>query len=465
MSDSSPLYDDVVTTAFSHFVANADYDSLPKEAVEQLGWFVLDAVANVIAGAQTRIAHDQSELLATWVSSGDVRPLGTRATTILPFGVYLNASAANQLDFDDTYATFAHPGATTIGPAFALACATPTSGKELLAAIAVGYEVQVRIMSAGMPSPERRRTIAGFGTWQGLGSAAVAAKMMRLSADRVRHAFGLAAFNAPLPSFPKLGLADERPGTSVKNNYGWSAMGGVLGTIMAARGARGNAQIFDGPSGFWVMAGSDRFDESVALDGLGERYLFPATSTKPYAACRWSHSSLDVAADLREQLAPGETVESIEVDGFGELVRCLSWVRPVDMVDAQFSLPHLVALELLGKSCRHGLDDADLADPQVHRLADRMTLRHDSSLDAGFNAGRLPVRMTLRTSSGRLLSADRPDAWGTAAYPFSRENSWSKYLDLVSPVIGADRAIQLGEKLLGLDRIQDVTELIDIARP
>jgi 2-methylcitrate dehydratase PrpD len=456
--------DDRITSAFTDFVAGLDDTALAGAPDDALRWFVLDGVANVVAGSRTRIAQDQAELFRTWCDAGPVRLMGSTETTNLPFGVYLAASSANQLDFDDTYATFAHPGATTIGPAFALASERPVTGRALLTAIAIGYEVQVRIMSAGLPTPERRKQISGFAVWQGLGTAAVAARLRGLDADRVRHALGLAAFNAPVPNFPKLGLGDERPGASVKNNYGWAAMGGLLGVLMAERGARGNAKVLDGPSGFWAMAGSDRFDEEAAIDGLGTRFLFPDTSPKPYAACRWAHPAIDAARALRPEVGD-DAIDAIEVRGFGEMVRCLAWARPVDMVDAQFSVPHLVALELLGRSARDGLRDDDLDDPAVRDLADRVVLRHAPEMDAGFHAGRLPAAMTVRLASGRRVEVARDDASPTPDQPYTHDDAWRKFLALTEPVLGRDRAERLGEAVLTLDAAPDAAAVVDLARP
>lgn len=450
------------TAALSNFVSGTRFSSLPSEVVESLTWFMLDGVANVLAGSRTAIARHHLRFLRPYFSGGDAPVLGTDERATLPFAAYLAATAANQLDFDDTYVTFAHPGATATGPALVIGSTVRSSGADVLAAVAVGYETQVRVMSAGLPTPDRRRIISGFGTWQGLGTAAVAGSLLGLDADRMRHAFSLAAFNAPVPNFPKLGLGTERPGASVKNNYGWSAMGGVLGTLMARDGFRGNERIFDGPSGFATMAGSDRWDAASVLEGLGTDWRFTTTSPKPYAACRWAHSALDGAGQIVVRLEPGETAESVVVRGFGNMVTYLAFANPVDLVDAQFSLPYLVSLELLGRSTRHGISDADLADPAVMALAQRVQLEHDPAKDAPFDAGRMEADVIVRTSAGRELVASVDDAWSTALHPYSRDDSWRKFVGLVSPVLGESAALELGERILNLPAEADITTITDL---
>jgi len=148
------------------------------------------------------------------------------------------------------------------------------------------------------------------------------------------------------------------------------------------------------------MAGSDQFDAGGAVAGLGQSYRFTQTSFKPYACCRWAHSTLDAIREVIAGLRPGEQINDVEVRSFGDLVHCLSWAKPEDLVDAQFSLPFLVALELADRSCRRGFDETAITDPDVLRRAQDVRLVHDPSADEAFYAGHLPTRVIATTDQG-----------------------------------------------------------------
>jgi 2-methylcitrate dehydratase PrpD len=453
-----------VTDSMAKFIAGLDPRSLPTAILDSAKWLLLDGVANTIAGADNAIARAQLDLFTSWGGAPQATVLGTGERIPAPHAAYLNASLANLLDFDDTYKTFCHPGATSIAPTLAVGELRHASGWEALAALIAGYEVQLRVMEAGLPTPERRRQIWGFSVWQTLGATAAAARLLRLDEATAVNALSLGAFNAPVPNIPKLGLGAERPGAWTKNNYGWAAMGGVLGALLAETGFRGNGAILDGPSGFWAMAGSDRFDAGVALDGLGEEFRFVHTSFKPYASCRWSHSSIDAAAEIATRLEPGEAVLDLEIRAPADIADSLGWAEPTDLVDAQFSIPHVVALELLGRSTRFGMSDANFMDADVVRLARSVSLHHDTSMDADFYAGHMPVRVTATTSTGRQIVAARLDASGSQESPVGHEAIWAKWQALVGDRLGADVAEELGSRLLALESEPDVASVVALVR-
>lgn len=84
--------------------------------------------------------------------------------------------------------------------------------------------------------------------------------------------------------------------------YGWS-----YGAVLTQKGFVGNRFILDGEKGFWVMAGSDRCDFGKMTEALGENYLINNNSFKPYASCRWTHSTIDACLKIvdKHPIDPG----------------------------------------------------------------------------------------------------------------------------------------------------------------
>lgn len=457
------------TGEIAQFVSTTQFKDLPASTVQHLKRLLLDGIANAVAGLNTPASTIQHDLLTESSPDHSSRILGSNDPASLLTATYLNAASANALDFDDTYKTFLHPGATAIAPALAIGEKLHAHGRDILTAVAVGYEVPIRLAEASFPSPQRLSQVWGFAPWQTLGAASAAAHLLGLDIESTRHAIGAAAFNAPLPSLRKEGLEPEdRPLSWIKNNYGWAAMGGVLGALMAERGMRSSRTVLNGERGFWVMAGSDRFDAELLTAGLGTEYRLDLTQLKPYAACRWTHSALDGLRQLGAQAAlpHHENIDHIDVYTFGELARNFTHVTPEDIVDAQFSLPYLLGLELLGRSPSRGLHETDLRAPDVRDMATRITVKHDPTMDEPFHSGRIPARLVCHPRQGNPVEVALANThWGTAEDPFTDADLLAKTSALLERSWSSASARTLIDGIMHLEEVSDISAILPHPHP
>lgn len=453
-----------VTSALSEWVATLPAEAIPSEVRAAARWLILDHLACAIGGASLTPARIMLDLAREQGGAPQATVYATGERTSVLQATYLNCALSNLLDFDDTYSAYAHPGGTAISPAIAAAEYAGKSGAEVVTAVVLAYEVMMRIIIAAMPSPERYRQVAGLSVWQTLGAVVAAGRVLGLEEETMRHAFGLGGFNAPVPNMRKLGLEpEERPFSWTKNNYGWAAQGGLLGVLLAARGFQGSRWLLDGDRGFWVMAGSDRWDPDAVLAGLGESWLLPNTGFKPYAACRWTHTALDAVRRLRAEwpdVRPDQ-LRRIRLRTFYEVARQLSTPDPVDIIDAQFAVRHLMALEMLGRSAREGLREADLTDPEVVELRRRIEVEEDEELTAAyFGARQIPAVLEVETAEGQSLTFRVDDPWGNPANPFSEDDILNKYRSLTVPVIGQEASARLEQGILALDDVASLREIL-----
>jgi 2-methylcitrate dehydratase PrpD len=453
-----------VTGEIARFVSETRFEDLDPDTVERLKRLILDGVANAVAGLHTAASRIQSGILSDLGSEQVARILGSGERASLLTAAYVNAASSNALDFDDTYKTFLHPGATAVAPTLAVAEKLSAHGRDIIAAVAVGYEVPIRVAEAAFPSPERLRQVWGFAPWQSLGAAAATANLLRLDTETTRHALGGAAFNAPVPSVRKIGLEPEdRPLAWTKNNYGWAAMGGVLGALLAQNGFRSSRTVLDGDHGFWMMAGSDRYDTELLTAGLGTAFRLRATRIKPYASCRWTHSALDCVRQMRRRgdLPPLPDIERVEVHAFRELASNFTNPAPEDIVDAQFSLPYLLALEFADRSPARGLSESDLTDPAILDAAARIAVRHDEEMDAPFHSGHMPSRLVCHHRAGGVVEVTVTDPeWGGAEDPFTDDDLLAKCTALLEPSWGPAATSKLIDGILRLDQVTDLAAIL-----
>lgn len=181
-----------------------------------------------------------------------------------------------------------HPGASIIPAALAIGEWKNASGKDVINAIFIGYDVGNRIGKAIQPSYERLQKVWGVGTWQTFSAVVAAGKVLGFDLHHLLNAFGVAGATAPLPNTQKWGWdLEERPIHWVKEPIGWPSWTGTTAAVLASYGFVGNKYILDGDNGFWIMAGSDQCNFDEMTRGLGSQYEVHNLAIKPYSSCRW----------------------------------------------------------------------------------------------------------------------------------------------------------------------------------
>ncbi len=460
---------DSPTRALCEYIVSSKFEDIPEDVLEGAKNCILDSIGCVIGAATLQPGRIVVDLFTQLGGYPESSILATGKKLPCMHAAYVNSYLANLLDFDDTTsAPPAHPGATIVPPSLAVAEKRGASGKELITAVVTAYEAQARVGQAIDPSLERKDKAWGFGTHQVFGAATVSSKLLNFNVDQTASTLGLAGVSAPVPSSLKWGLElEERPISWAKNNYGWVSMGGILAAFLVEKGFVGNKYILDGERGFWAMASSDRCDFKRITSNLGTEFLISKTGFKPYGCCRLTHSSLDgVARIVRHYGLDTRSIRSIKVKSHHKVVEWCSIADPTSNLDAQFSIPHLIALELLGKSARKGLSDNDLADPEVRALASKVSLELSEQIEEGVRQKGLlwAAIVSVELTDGRVLS-ERVDIpkWDPETRP-TREELWTKFMALVSPAIGIETSEALIQDLEHLEDLKDVSIIISKIR-
>ena len=133
------------------------------------------------------------------------------------------------LDFNDTYPG-GHPS-DALGPVIALADTLGSAGADLIAAVAVGYDIFIKLaMTAKL---RERGWDQGFGV--GLATTAAASMLLGLDQERTRHALSISAVsNVPLRA-TRAGQLSLWKGVATS----YAAANALFGTLLAAKGMTG----------------------------------------------------------------------------------------------------------------------------------------------------------------------------------------------------------------------------------
>lgn len=449
-----------VTRELVRFVANARYEDLSSAAIAATKAAVLNILGNCVAGNCTRIGRLHIDL-AKDMGGGRAQAtiIGDGARVSMPAAAYANGNTAFALDYEDTLQYITHPGFITCASGLAVGEHTGAHGRDLILAIALGYEIVGRLGPAMQPTPERGKLVWGE-QYHPFAGTVTAGKLLGLSEDQLDIAFGIAGTYATVPSAYKyFGVAAEtRPMREVKLGWGFMCMGATLAALSAQRGFQGGYGVLDGERGFYVMAGSDRCDFERMTRGLGERWMIVDTEHKIYPAIARNHPPYLATRTLVD--AHGITPESVErIVVRGMQMPLVADFNPRSAVDAQFSLPHAVVMAITREPLGPNMfSDERLNDPLVRTMLGRVELVHDVEADAlFFNAQRLRYDVRIDLQDGRSVSK---------AIEFPRDQprlSWSELERKFRTLAGAllpepqiDRAIAMVDEL---DRQEDLSAL------
>jgi 2-methylcitrate dehydratase PrpD len=344
-----------------------------------------------------------------------------------------------------------HVGVVVVPAALAMAEAADADGKSLLAAIAAGYEVALRIGRdhAADLSARGFRTTSTYGAF---GAAAVAGRLLGLDASRMANALALAANAAcGLREFVAAGTEEYAVQAGV------AARNGLLAARLAAAGIGAAPSALDGPAGFYRAFGEPRrgYGERLAA-GLGQDFELLAIAGKPYPTCQFHSGVVRGLAALREQ-ADGRDVARIEVrmHPFEADFVGVPYTGPYHAFSQTFmSLPFCAALAwTTGDASFKGMHDFGNRDvlalvPRIVLIADPARRRYEPIVEVTLDGG---ATLGWEESEGR------------EAYLLTWQRAHAMAASLLDEV-GAGTATQrLVETVAGLASARSVSPVVDAA--
>ncbi|NNM01365.1 MAG: MmgE/PrpD family protein, partial [Gammaproteobacteria bacterium] len=441
-----------VTQQLVEFAVNTSYDDLPESVVDVVKLGNLNIIGTCLGGYQTRIGQMHVDIAREFgVAPAQATLIGDGSKVSIPFAAYANGNLGFALDYEDMIYYILHPGYITIAAALAVGEDLNVSGRDYIAAIALGYEVAGRIGVSMQPTAERGSQVWGE-QYHPFASAVTAGRLLGLTVDEMNVAFGIAGTYASVPSvFKYFGPVEQtRPMREAKLGWGWQCMAGVMAAISAKKGFRGGHGILDGEHGFWIMAGSDRCDFDRMVAGLGRSWVTDDTEYKIHPSIGWNHAAFWAAHRLVEEHdIKAADVQGVHIKSF--MAGSLADTAPSGPVDAMFSLPYTVCSTLMREPLVPELySDEKLQDPELRRLLSVTECEHDTAADHYlFDEQRMCQTVTLKLANGTTVSKalefprDKPD--------YGRAQIENKFHDLSSGVLSEEKRAGLIEVI---DRLE-----------
>jgi 2-methylcitrate dehydratase PrpD len=426
----------------SSFASALQYEQLPPPVVARTKRVIADCIAVIAAGMQepeVRRLLAERELPET-----GAHLIGASRLVPTEEAAFFGGLAGTMLELDEgnQYAR-GHPGIHVIPAVLAAAERVKASGSDVIAAVALGYEIGARI---GIAS-KLRITMHPHGTWGTVGAAVAVAHLNRATKEQMREVINVSSC---------LGLTTSRrtmlEGGTVRNSYaGFSNKLGMMAWDMVRAGLTGEA---DGLSTVYgtVIADDWRPDEMVR--DLGVHWEIARNYFKRHACCRYNHGTLDALLTLVAQ-HPGdikpEKIARIDVATYIWAAQLASQ-EPHNMLAAKFSVPFSVATTIVHGAATIEAFRADAQrDARVTTLAKKVFVVEDAALTAQLPSLR-PSRIRITLTDGRVYEAAASTNRGDTEDPYTAAEIGAKYMDLMVPVYGKSHAEQIAAAVDGLDR-------------
>jgi 2-methylcitrate dehydratase len=452
------------------------FDSLSEAVVHEVKRRVLDSLGCALGAwnappcrfarqfaAQAKIAHGAT----LW---------GTRHKTLPDLASFANGGLVRYLDFNDTYLAKepAHPS-DNIPAALAVAESTGASGKRVIQAIALGYEVQCRLCDAAALRPRGWDHV----TYGPFSSALAAAHVMKLSESQTRHAVNLAGVANVALRQTRVGDLSMWKACAFSN----AARNGVVAAELARLGMTGPSPLFEGEKGFMKLVSgpfelapfaAERDQSSPETEGSVPRFKILDTYIKHYPVEYHAQTAVEAALELRAEVIRVEgdrairDVSDIEIGSYDVAIEIIGrepekW-QPTTRETADHSFPYCVAVALLdGDVTLQSFGEKRLQDAALRELMKKVrVVREPDFVDRYPTA--MPTRITVRTREGKTYTKQKDLPLGHPGNPMSDAEVEAKFRQLVARRLGRARADRLIGLVWKLDRLTDIGALMPLMR-
>ncbi len=318
-----------ISRQFARWAANLRYEDLPAEVVDKVKALVLHALTSAVFGSQDPHAREAVRLIIAEEGKPDGASIlvdGGRATRV--GAAFANSELMHASNLFDSYRMLTHPGPVLVPAALVNAELEGKSGKDIITALAAGYELSCRLCDSFIPSTAAR----GFRPspiYSTLGAALVGARLMGLDEDGLVSAIALAAnFASGLNEGPRTG------GNEMSIHEPQAARNGVFAAVMARTGhVKGSELSLEGDAGFYnaftgnsrgelsyAFAGPAKVDFASITAGLGKEYKLLTAMFRLYPCPGYNQPVINLMAELKSRHA-------IDADDVEDVAVHMNWIE------------------------------------------------------------------------------------------------------------------------------------------
>jgi 2-methylcitrate dehydratase PrpD len=448
--------DEILSEQLAGYLAALRFDQIPAAVIDAAKLHILDSLGCVLAGSRLepgRLAYN----LAVAASGGNSAStlFGTSFRASYFDAVQAMATAAHCGELDDIHGGAATCiGAMIIPALIVMAEKYGGSGGRFLEATIAGYETIARV---GLSIDAAKLFARGW--WPStvcgaFGVAGAGAKFLGWPADKTANALGIASLHAGGM------LTGGHEGATARHvAFGRAAQNGIVALLATEQGLSGPKRAFEDPRGFCLtMCAEPRWDYLQNF----ERFYLTEVAFKPYPCARQLHAGVEALLKLIAQYSiSAAAIREIELAVPTQNASMVDrpatpTLRAATLGSGQYVM---AVTALRGRIDLASFEEEYLHSEQVRQLMAKVKVSASMELDRHFPkywAGR--VTLTLvdgHTHSGEIIAPK-----GEVENPMTRSDVEEKFLGLVAPVVGDDKARAVIEEVSFLDWRESLSPLL-----
>ena len=451
----SPAGETPLARRLADYALGLRYQDLEPATIERVKVHVIDALGCAVGALNERAVRICREIALPVPGSSTI--IGTRHRTTPDLAAFANGAAVRYLDFNDTYVgRFAIHPSDNIAACIAVAEVERASAQELITALLIAYEVNCRLTDA-LDISTRGWDPPIFG----LPAVALAAgRLMKLTAEQLTHAVGL-AINDHIPlALTRTGDLSEWKGIAVAE----AGRNAVFATRLARAGLTGPAPIFEGRSGFFQQVTGSANIEVASFGGREKPFRIHECSLKPYPAVIYTQTAIVAAIEIAREVGSLGRISAIEIAttarGYQRTGSEPEKWDPKTRETADHSLPYITARAMFdGDITNESFSQPKFRDPAVLAFMQKIKVAEDPAL-TGRKGGAVPTRLTATLVDGQRITREVDHAPGFAARPMSRSDVDRKFRGNVGERWPKEQTDANLSALWAIDQTNDVGALL-----
>ena len=450
---------DGIQQRLTDYAAELRYDALPAAVVHAAKVRVIDTMAALVGGFDGDPCRIARRVGARMPDAEGATITGTTLKTTLDMAAFVNGTTARYVELNDVYhwpgSAGGHPS-DVVMPVLGVAEHARASGRELLAAVVLAYEIYLRFSDAVGKGP------FDCANYACLAVAVASAKLLGLSREQIAAAASMAVVPNNVLGQVRTGHLSMWKAVTA----GHAGKAGVFAAMLAREGMNAPHLPFEGKSGWCDHVAGKRFllDE---LGGRGTPFKILDTLIKPRSSCATTISSIlaaeKVAPALKSRIGDVQrvTVEVYETAKVGMATGEHHW-NPDCRETADHSIPYVVAAALMdGKVTPRQFDDAHLKSPDLRALLAKIEVVVNDQFTKAYD--RLPVehhtRVCVVTRGGERLVGEAGGDKGDLSQPKTDAQIAEKFLGVTEEFLGPARARAAFERLFRLDDLDNAARI------
>lgn len=442
---------------YAHHLQYADLDPATVHEVRRR---VIDALACALGAWNASAPRVARRVAALASSPAGASVWGGSRNTFPPLAAFANGVLFRYLDFNDTYLSKepAHPS-DNIAAVFAAAQAAGCTGREIIVAIVLAYEIQCRLCDAA--------SIRAHGwdhvTYGAFSATAAAGKLLGLDESALEQALNLAGTPNIALRQTRAGELSEWKGCAFAN----AARNAVFAALLAHEGLTGPAPLFEGEMGFFKQVSGPFAIAKLGGELPGDHdFMIRRTSIKFWPAEYHSQSAIHAALELRPHIPDVRTIRTCDIYSFDAAVDIIGkdpekW-RPKTRETADHSLPYCTAVALLeGDVTLDSFSEQRLRDPELLALIAKIRVLRDPALSARYPRG-IPNRLEITLESGARHVAENEFPRGHDQNPMSDAEVAAKFERLAEGVLSPAASRSILDMCWRLETLTDLHALWEL---